>query len=359
MYTVALEVHNIKNLATGFGTFNYGLISGLSRINVDGLKIILCAQKPVDSLFEKKFGFHKVYSFSRYKMLRPFKKFDLWHSVNQNTKIEPRSCGKYLLTIHDVNFVEAILPDKNHKRYVAFLEKLHRADAITYISKYAKEQTHTYFDVPKVPEFIIYNGNPIDKILDTTTFQPQVPTDQPYLYSIGDFLHKKNFGSIVKMMNHLPNYNLIISGNHNKPYGQEIKNLITEHALENRVFLTGKVDNAGKQYYMKNCEAFVFPSTGEGFGLPPIEAMRFGRPIFLSDKTSLPEVGGDHCFYWNRFDPEYMASVFNDGMAKYNANSNFYSEIYKARAAEFNWDVAAQQYLDVYRLLLLNEPVTF
>jgi hypothetical protein len=37
----------------------------------------------------------------------------------------------------------------------------------------------------------------------------------------------------------------------------------------------------------------------------PIEAMHFGKPVFLSNKTSLPEVGGKHAYYWDNFDPEY------------------------------------------------------
>ena len=89
------------------------------------------------------------------------------------------------------------------------------------------------------------------------------------------------------MMKLIKDYNLIISGNNDKEYGQVIKKLIRDNNLENQVFLTGKVSDEGKQFYMKNCKAFLFPSIREGFGLPPIEAMRFGKPVFLSDKTSI------------------------------------------------------------------------
>ncbi len=80
--------------------------------------------------------------------------------------------------------------------------------------------------------------------------------------------------------------------------------------MQNRVFLTGKVDDIAKQFYLSKCHAFVFPSIREGFGLPPIEAMHFGKPIFLSNKTSLPEIGGEHCYYWDNFDPEYMKKFY-------------------------------------------------
>ncbi|HEX8270172.1 MAG TPA: glycosyltransferase family 1 protein [Flavobacterium sp.] len=354
MRTVILETHNLKNLTGGFGVFNYGLVKAFSKMDLGNLSMKLCIQKSpaIQAEFKKTFGYITVFGFNRYKWLRINAKYDLWHSVNQNTKIEPRRIGKYLLTIHDVNFTGAAASNKSNKRYQSFHEKLQRADAITYISEFAKRQTHECFDVPNVPEYVIHNGNPITELLDTTSYKSAVPVDKPYFYTIGDFLHKKNFTAIVEMMAELPDYNLILSGNNNKPYGEEVKNLITRLHLENRVFLTGKVDNVGKQYYMKNCAAFLFPSTGEGFGLPPIEAMKFGKPIFLANRTSLPEVGGDHSFYWDDFDPKYMADTVLNGLNKYNSNKDFYIRYYKERAESFSWDVAASKYVEVYNTLL-------
>ena len=63
-----------------------------------------------------------------------------------------------------------------------------------------------------------------------------------------------------------------------------------KHNLQDRVICTGKISEFDKQYYLKHCTAFVFPSLREGFGIPPIEAMRFGKPVFISNNTSLPEV---------------------------------------------------------------------
>lgn len=52
----------------------------------------------------------------------------------------------------------------------------------------------------------------------------------------------------------------------------------------------------------ESCVAFLFPSITEGFGLPVIEAMSFGTPVFLSNSSSLPEVGGNEAFYWNSYE---------------------------------------------------------
>jgi glycosyltransferase involved in cell wall biosynthesis len=260
--------------------------------------------------------------------------------------------NKYLLTVHDVNFVEEISTDMNHKANKIFLAKLKKSTAITYISEFAKKQTHQYFDVPNVPEYIIHNGNPISTILDTSAFVSKIPSDKPFLYSIGDFLERKNFLSVVKMMIHIKDLNLVISGNNNKPYGVEIARFIQENNLQNRVFLTGKVDDIAKQFYLSKCYAFVFPSIREGFGLPPIEAMHFGKPIFLSNKTSLPEIGGKHSYYWDNFDPEYMKNSLIEGLNHFYSNQNEMELLMKKRAASFDWKVAAAEYLKVYEKCL-------
>lgn len=351
---VFLETHNLKNKATGLGTFNYELIKGLSQLEFNDLELILNVKNPemLSSEFGSKFSYHKFNNLSRHALFRIRKKHDLWHSVNQNTKIEPHKANNYLLTVHDVNFVEEISSDKNHHNNKLFRNKLEKSTAITYISEFAKKQTHQYFDVPNIPEYVIYNGNPISTILDTTQFKAPFPVEKPFLYSIGDFLERKNFQAVVKMMPFLKNFNLILSGNNDKAYGDEIKKYIVDHHLQNRVFLTGKVDDVAKQYYLSNCHAFVFPSIREGFGLPPIEAMSFGKPIFLANKTSLPEIGGEHCYYWDHFDPEYMKTVLENGLTHFYSNQTEMAATMKKRAARFDWKVAASEYLKVYHSIL-------
>ena len=349
--SVFLETHNIKNKATGLGTFNYELIKGLYQLEFSDIEVTLNAKNPeiLVSEFGKKFNYHKYTNLSRHTFFRPRKKYDLWHSVNQNTKVEPYHLKKYLLTVHDVNFVEEISANMNHKVNKLFLAKLEKSTAITYISEFAKKQTHQYFKVPNIPEYVIHNGNPITTILDSSNFVSNIPTDKPFLYSIGDFLERKNFLSIVKMMVHITDFNLIISGNNNKPYGIEIAKFIIENNLQNRVFLTGKVDDIAKQFYLSKCYAFLFPSIREGFGLPPIEAMHFGKPVFLSNKTSLPEIGGEHAYYWDNFDPEYMKNTLIVGLSHFYDNKNEIEMLMKKRAASFDWKIAASEYLKVYR----------
>ena len=349
--TVFLETHNLKNKSTGFGTFNYELIKGFSQIELDNLALCLNYSRPKElaAEFGSKFMYNRYTDLSRLPLLRTRKHYDLWHSMNQNSKIEPYRSNKYVLTVHDVNFVEEVSAKMDDKVNKLFLKKLERATAITYISEYAKKQTHNYFNIPNIPEHVILNGNPISTILDVTSFISPFPTERPFLYSISNFLERKNFLSVVKMMLYLKQYNLILSGNNNTRYGKEIEKFIIDNKLEHRVFLTGKINEVAKQYYLSKCHAFVFPSLREGFGLPPIEAMQFGKPIFLANRTSLPEIGGDQSYYWDNFDPEDMKNVFENGINHFFNNKENIEKSLKARAASFDWKIAANEYLKVYK----------
>ena len=181
------------------------------------------------------FEYKKYYSHRRYPLFGIRKKYDVWHSLNQNIKIEPQSVSPYLLTVHDVNFIDEVSSDARHPRNLRFQEKLNRSTAITYISEFAKHSTHQYFKVPKVPEFVIYNGNPIQSTKIDGDFVPKYTTKRPFLFTIGECTPRKNFHTLVNMLKELPEYDLIISGNQNTEYAKEkLAAFIKSENLEKR-----------------------------------------------------------------------------------------------------------------------------
>jgi glycosyltransferase involved in cell wall biosynthesis len=146
------------------------------------------------------------------------------------------------------------------------------------------------------------------------------------------------------------NYELIIGGLNHYDYARQVMEEARRWKVEDRVKLIGPLDEKNKSWYYANCKAFVFPSLAEGFGFPPLEAMHFGKPVFLSDRMSLPEIGGKAVYYFREFDPESMQTVFNEGMKDYEANDR--TVTLKQQAALFNWDIAAKKYLEIYRSLV-------
>jgi glycosyltransferase involved in cell wall biosynthesis len=343
---IFLEAHNIQNRNKGLGVFNFELIMALSSINTDFRLMVNMSDKSLMSNFDSPLMFfHKYYSLQRKPLFRVRKRVDVWHSLNQNTKIEPYSDLNYVLTIHD-------LIGLNGKGELRLLEKIKRAKAITYISKFVQKEAHQAFEIPSgVMESVIYNGNPIRSLIDISSYQPIEAARSPFLYAIGDFQERKNFHSLIEMMRINKGFNLIISGQNKSEYALKIKSLVDNYNLKDRVFFTGVVSEEGKQYYMNQASAFLFPSTEEGFGLPIIEAMQFGKPVFLSTLTSIPEIGGQDAYYFENFDPEYMNDQLIEGLHHFSQNKKDMEQKMRERASLFSWERAAKEYLEVYKSL--------
>ncbi|WP_128331069.1 glycosyltransferase family 1 protein [Apibacter sp. HY039] len=343
---IFLETHNIRNRTFGFGVFTYELVKELAKQNKNfGLTLNLPNASYLDLFEGQHLKFHKYYSFQRHAFTRIRKKFDLWHSLNQNIRVEPYHTMPYLLTIHDI--IPAV--EGNKKRSKQFREKINRSHAITYISEFVKEQTHQYFDIPaNITEKVIYNGNSMAYVKELGDFTPEIVPEKPFLLAIGNFQTRKNYTALIEMMRLTTEYTLILAGNNENSYGQQIKDLIQNYHLEKRVLVTGKISEQSKQYYLKNARALLLPSIQEGFGLPVVEAMHFGKPVFLSRLTSLPEVGGTDAFYWDNFDPEEMKNTVDEGLAYFYKDEDVNARKMKDRAALFSWKNAARDYLEIY-----------
>ncbi|HTO03261.1 MAG TPA: glycosyltransferase [Opitutus sp.] len=79
--------------------------------------------------------------------------------------------------------------------------------------------------------------------------------------------------------------------------------------LNGAVTFMGHLGDAEFAALWTRAGALVFPSLHEGFGIPLLEAMRFGVPILAANTTSLPEVGGDACLFVDPTDPRLIADA--------------------------------------------------
>lgn len=79
--------------------------------------------------------------------------------------------------------------------------------------------------------------------------------------------------------------------------------------------------------------------------------MQAGRPVFLAQRTSLPEIAGDLGFYWKSFDPDHMLEVVRQGI-EVTALDPGRSVRLQTHAQRFSWERAARDYLRIYSDIL-------
>lgn len=271
--------------------------------------------------------------------------FDIWHALHQDSAFIPaKGKTKFVLTIHDLNFLSEKSPAKAKKRLARLQKKVNRADALCFISEFAKSNASEHLNLQNKPLSVIYNGVP--KLSDDMT-TPQIIPKRKFLFNLGVLMPKKNHEAIIQMMQFLPAYDLFIGGGGNSDYKNRLVQLVQELGLENQIYFAGYLNEEEKSWAYHHAEAFVFPSLNEGFGLPIVEAMSAGLPVFCSDKTSLPEIGGNFAFYWEHFDAEYMAEVIVKGIKSITETPNFSTQL-KSYANQFSWEKNATAYQTLY-----------
>jgi len=271
--------------------------------------------------------------------------YQLVHFTDQYCRLKPqRVNGKRILTIHDINPIHE--KRKSDKKVEKHINKLRGyiavCDKIVTISHFVANDILTYFPEAKEKLSVIYNG--ADKLSVPDNHTPLYKPKRSFLFTIGFIAPKKNFHVLPALL--VGNdYELVISGVET-PYKEKIMEEARKHGCADRVNITGTISEDDKAWYYKNCKAFVFPSLAEGFGLPVIEAMHFGKPVFLSTHTSLPEIGGDAAFYFKTFEPEHMRQVLIEGLQEFHDKNLARRSI--ERAEQFDWQNTAEQYLNLY-----------
>lgn len=283
---------------------------------------------------------------------RDLRPFNTWHSTIQDARYKPRNpATKMVLTIHDLNFLiqRKDKPSKIKKYLGRAQASINRADHIVCISEYTRQTVFEHLQTHGKPVDLIYNGCTINEFpgFDAPLYRPA----RPFIFALGALVPKKNFHVLPCLLQH-NDYELVIAGTQHTAYVGRVMEQAALYGVANRVKLMGEINEENKYWYYKNCAAFVFPSLAEGFGLPLVEAMYYGKPAFIAASTSLPEIGGDLAYRFDHFDPASMQRVFEAGMQHYAGTKPM--EAIRQRALRYSWDNAALAYLSLYRKLYDN-----
>ena len=175
-----------------------------------------------------------------------------------------------------------------------------------------------------------------------------------YILSVGSIQPRKNLTRLVRAFSSLrlertgvklPR--LVLVGKKGWLYDETLR-LIEESGLGKDILLTGYVSEADLPALYSGAICFVYASYFEGFGLPPLEAMKCGTPVIVGNKTSLPEVVGDAGLLVNPFEESEIAAALALLLDNPDLRDRLRVKGLK-RAGEFSWQDTARRTLEVYK----------
>ena len=181
-----------------------------------------------------------------------------------------------------------------------------------------------------------------------------IPFDTPYLLSLSTLEPRKNIEFTIRCFAQLVeqekirDLKLVLVGAKGWDYNRIFEEMTNLPSLQDRIIVTGYVDDRDLAALYSNALAFVYPSFYEGFGLPPLEAMQCGVPVITSNTSSLPEVVGDAGILISPTDADSLCqSILNI----YNKPSLRESMSLKSieQAKQFSWEKCTQETINAYK----------
>lgn len=179
-------------------------------------------------------------------------------------------------------------------------------------------------------------------------------TDGPYILCVGSIQPRKNLTRLLHAYSLLRRADseaklpkLVVAGKYAWLFGETLRT-IDQLELSDSVIMTGYVPEADLPALYSGALCFVYPSYFEGFGLPPLEAMKCGTPVIVGNRTSVPEVVGDAAVLFDPFNIGDIASTIR----KVISNDALRATL-KIRGLEraklFDWQQTARATLEVYK----------
>jgi glycosyltransferase involved in cell wall biosynthesis len=181
---------------------------------------------------------------------------------------------------------------------------------------------------------------------------PQTDLPEKYFLYIGKRNTYKNFDFLLRALNQLKSSDqriiLVCAGGGS--FSKQEQTLIHELELH-RSIIQVEANDPELAYLYTHATALVYPSQYEGFGIPILEAFICGCPVLASDRSSLPEVGGDAAKYFNPDDPSTLVDLLKAAQ-----NDITMVEEMKARGIKraklYSWEQTAQSTLDIYKKIV-------
>lgn len=285
---------------------------------------------------------------------------DVIHSPHFSMPLRP---GKpTVVTIHDVTYFtepEVHNPVKTTFYKSATRTALHRATRLIVPSKATREELVHHLDADPVRIDVAYHGVDSERFhrpseAEVARVQERLGLrGRPYIAFLGALEPRKNVPDLIRgyveavaELREPPALVLAGSGG----WDEEVDAALASVPSHLRVVRPGFLRFSDLPGYLGSALIVAFPSRGEGFGLPVLEAMACGAPVLTTHRTSLPEVGGEAVAYTEP-DADSIGTALRT-LLQDSERRRALGEAGHARAREFTWTASVDAHLAAYQRAL-------
>lgn len=219
-----------------------------------------------------------------------------------------------VLIVHDLIFMEPVGNVPSSRSLKQFIGRVYRrftvpriirrASYIITVSEYSKQKITKRFAIDHSKVTVIPNS------IDTRMKVVEETLERKYFLNVGGDAPHKNVVFLIRAYSKLPvaikgAYSLKLVGISNKANKVRLLKTIRKLGEQENIFIEPFIDTEALIKLYRETLLFIFPSLVEGFGIPILEAMKYGCAIVSSNRSCLPEVCGNAAFY---FDPTSIES---------------------------------------------------
>ncbi|APC38746.1 glycosyltransferase family 4 protein [Clostridium estertheticum] len=348
----------LKNLITIDSSNNYHIFwsgNNFESIKKENCKIIMTSKK--HQRFFEDYYFPENISKEN---------IDIYHMPQNGIGFSQAISCKKVVTIHDL--IPYVMPETVGRGYLLkFLKEMPiivgNSDGIITVSEFSKRDILKYFPIDESKIFVTplaadAKYAPLDRLHCKNFLKKAYNLNNPFLLYLGGFSERKNVASAITAFSKVykdlsENYDLVIVGDY-RDSGQKLMKLTNELNMLSHVIFAGFVPEEHLPLFYNSCDALIYPSFYEGFGLPPLEAMNCGTPVIASNLTSIPEVVGDTGILINPYDIESIAFAIGNLLSSENLRSELSAKAL-LRAKQFSWQNTASLTLKVYESVYNSE----
>ena len=354
----------IKNKLEGIGWFSFEVLKRITISHPEHQFFFL-----FDRPFEQDFVFsenvtpviikpgarHPVlfYYWFEYKIPVVLSKYNIDLFFSPDGYLSLKTSVKSVAVIHDINFVHRPndLPYLVRKYYNHFFPRFaQKANSVITVSEFSKKDICETLNIESKKVNVIYNGvseqfKPLtDK--EIKSVKEEFTKGKEYFIYVGSLHKRKNIKNLlisfdIFKQKENTEHKLLIVGE--KLFSDNsVEQTLRSMTFKNDIIFTGRVNSDDLVRLLGSAFAMVFIPYFEGFGLPLAEAMASGIPVVTSDRTALPEIGGDSVLYTN---PDSIDDIVKNITLLVHDNElyqNLRSRGLK-RAVIFDWDKTARQ----------------